>query len=252
MQGFKVLHMYGDVLDLYGDRGNIASLRYRTESRGIPFLLDTCSIGEKRKLSDYHLVFMGGGADYEQHLVSADLISRKGEFEDAIAKGTYFLLICGAYQLFGTHYVDADGNRTEGLGIGDFYTISDGGKRCIGNILIETNIDGETFELIGFENHGGQTMHVASPLGRVICGHGNCFSDAPTDSHPVRHEGYCKDHVFGTYLHGPLLPKNPVFADYLIGKSMGISLVPLDDTLERRAFEVMKRRLVRQGRGSLS
>lgn len=250
----KVLHMYPDVLDLYGDRGNIATLKYRSEIRGIEFLLDTCSVGENKTLSDYDLVFMGGGADREQQIVYRDLIDRKNEIKAAIAGGTQFLLICGAYQLFGSYYIDANGERIEGVGIGDFYTVSEGSKRCIGNILIEAILDGETVEIVGFENHGGRTRNVSKAFGRVVRGHGNDDTARPDLPDPQRWEGYFCDGVIGTYLHGPLLPKNPKLADYLIKKAISrhleeeearrLTLPVLDDEWENRAFQCVRNRLI--------
>lgn len=246
MNRFRVLHMYADVLDLYGDRGNIAALRYRSEQRGIEFALETCSIGERADLTGVDLVFIGGGADHEQSIVATDLLRRKSQFEEAVSKGVSFLLICGAYQLWGSHYIDASNRRLEGLGIGDYYTVSDGKNRCIGNVLMEVNLDGKAVEVIGFENHGGQTKGVATPAGRVIRGHGNLFSAHPESEEPRRFEGYAEDGVFGTYLHGPLLPKNPILADYFIAKALGMRLQELDDSLEQRAFETMKQRILKR------
>lgn len=254
MASLNILHMYADVLDLYGDRGNIATLKYRTVKRGYEFRLDTCTIGESKRLQDYDLVFIGGGADNEQSIVSGDLLNRRQDFLSAMGSGTQFLLICGAYQLFGTHYIDASGRRLEGLGIGDFYTESDGKSRCIGNVLVEARLGEETIEIIGFENHGGQTKNVSSPLGMVVRGHGNEFTMTPDSAQERRFEGYYKDGVLGTYLHGPLLPKNPQLADFLIRKAMmrrmseaerkEFHLSSLNDDFEMRAFQTVRERLM--------
>lgn len=241
----KMLHLYPDVLCLYGDRGNIASVRYRTQSRGIDFSLTNATIGDRVNISDYDIVLIGGGPDREQAIASGDLLARKADFERAIESGTQFLLICGAYQLFGRYYIDAAGNEIKGMGIGDFCTESGGGKRCIGNILLETELEGEKIEIIGFENHGGQTRGVKTPFGRVIAGHGNYYVADPTSAEPLRHEGYFKDGVIGTYMHGPILPKNPRLTDYLIKKAVGATeLAPLDDEIEIKAFETMRKRLI--------
>ena len=156
-------------------------------------------------------------------------------------QGTAFLLICGGYQLFGQYYRDQDGNTVEGLGIFDYYTVAkDRASRCIGNIAIETTLDGETFRAVGFENHGGQTMNVSTPFGKVLSGHGNMYQS--------EYEGFMNDQVIATYMHGPLLPKNPKIADALIRRALrrrygDVTLEPLDDTLEKRAAEVMLKRL---------
>ncbi len=265
MKKIKLLHMYHDILDLYGDRGNIASFVYRSRARGIQVEVERCTLGEARRIADYDIVFMGGGADKEQSIIIGDLIGRKNDFKDAIANGTQFLLICGAYQLFGMYYVDASGHRLEGLGLGEYHTVSSasalhgsrsdaeahmaearmpmrtsldraGSNRCIGNILIEAEIGGERIDIIGFENHGGQTHGVESPLGRVIRGFGNNFESG--------FEGYRNGRIIGTYMHGPLLPKNPRLTDYFISTAIGERLSPLDDSIENAAFETVKRRLL--------
>lgn len=237
----KILWMYHDLMDLYGDKGNAEVLRRRCEKRGIEVTLDTCSIGQSADICDYDLFFMGGGADREQNLIYDDLLSRKDNIIEAMNSGTAFLLICGGYQLFGRYYRDQDGNTVQGLGIFDYYTeATDRSSRCIGNIAIETTIDGETFKAVGFENHGGQTKNVTSPLGKVLSGHGNMYKS--------EYEGFLNDSVLATYMHGPLLPKNPKIADALIRRALKkrygeVSLEPLDDTLENRAAEVMLERL---------
>ncbi len=262
MNKLKVLHMYDDILDLYGDRGNIATLRYRAKKRGIDFEFDTCTIGEKKKLTDYNLIFMGGGADREQRLVAEDLKTRKEAFQEAANQGVQHLLICGAYQLFGQYYIDSAGEYLEGLGIGDFYTMSSGTKRCIGDILVSAQLGGEDIEIVGFENHSGQTLGVKNHFAEVKVGHGNLFhASSPEEyqsymrlegesKHSLFHqekgftagfEGYMKGSVIGTYMHGPLLPKNPKLADYLIKQAIGVNeLKPLDDTFEQKAFLKVK------------
>lgn len=241
MKKIRVLHMYNDVLDLYGDIGNIITIRYRTEKRGYECEVTNMSIGDDvGEISEYDIVFIGGGADYEQSLISEDLISRKESIRRAAERGTQFLLICGAYQLFGEYYLDASGNKIEGLGLLPYHTIasSDAAKRCIGNILLETTIDGETFELVGFENHSGQTHGGDKPLGKVIRGHGNAYESET--------EGYMDRGFFCTYLHGPILPKNPKLADILIKRALGVKeLEPLDDAFEKEAFETMRARLLK-------
>lgn len=237
----KVLWMYHDVMDLYGDKGNIQVLIKRCEARGIEICVDTCAMQETKQLSDYDILFIGGGADKEQSLLYEDLLSRKQDIIDAIAKQTFVLLICGGYQFFGKHYIDNQGNRIEGLGLFDYYSESDPNVgRCIGNIAIEADLDGELVRVVGFENHGGQTRNVTTPFGKVLAGHGNEYQS--------NYEGFYNGSVLGTYMHGPLLPKNPEVADFIIRKGLharygDVTLQPLDDFLECKAKEVMLTRL---------
>ena len=237
----KMVWMYHDLMDLYGDKGNTEVIRRRCEKRGIECVVDTCTIGEEADLSSYDLFFLGGGADREQSLIFEDLISRKQDIEKAMESGTTFLLICGGYQLFGKYYKDQDGNIIDGLGFFDYYTEStDRDHRCIGNIALEVTMDGDTFKAVGFENHGGQTKNVATPLGKVLFGHGNTYKSG--------YEGFVRDNVLATYMHGPLLPKNPMIADRIIKRALkrnygDVTLEKLDDTIEDKAREVMLKRL---------
>ena len=158
-----------------------------------------------------------------------------------MAHGTAFLLICGGYQLFGRYYRDQDGNIVKGLEIFDYYTeATDRSNRCIGNIAIEACIDGESFKAVGFENHGGQTKGVTTPRGKVLSGHGNMYRSES--------EGFMNEQVLATYMHGPLLPKNPKIADAILRRALKkrygeVTLEPLDDTLENCARDVMLKRL---------
>jgi CobQ-like glutamine amidotransferase family enzyme len=237
----RILWMYHDLMDLYGDKGNAAVLKVRAQKRGIDCVVDTCTVGEEKKISDYDLFFLGGGADREQSLIFEDLISRKAEIAEAMNNKTAFLLICGGYQLFGKYYKDQDGTVIDGLGFFDYYTeSSDRDHRCIGNIAVETTMDGDTFKAVGFENHGGQTKNVKSPFARVLSGHGNTFDDGT--------EGFMNDQVLATYMHGPLLPKNPKIADHILMRALrkrygDVTLSPLDDEIENKAREVMLKRL---------
>ena len=237
----KILWMYHDLMDLYGDKGNAEVLRVRAEKRGIETTIDTCDIGQTVNMDDYDLFFLGGGADKEQNLIFEDLLKRKEDIRKAMDDHTAFLLICGGYQLFGKYYKDQDGNVVDGLGFFDYYTeASDRSHRCIGNIAVETTMDGETFKAVGFENHGGQTKNVASPFAKVLHGYGNTWDGGQ--------EGFLNDQVLATYMHGPLLPKNPKIADKILERALKkrygkVSFDPLDDTLEMKAQEVMLKRL---------
>jgi hypothetical protein len=245
MHTIKILHMYPDILDLYGDGGNIEILRYRCAMRGIGISVDRCSIGEKIKnFSEYDLIYLGGGADIEQKIISKELLKYKKKIMNAYKNGTFLLMICGGYQLMGQYYKDSNGIKIPGLGLFDYYTVASTDKslRCIGNIIIESEIGGETTRVIGFENHGGMTHNVASPFGKVIYGSGNFAGGT--------HEGYFEKNVIATYLHGPLLSKNPKVADYIISYCVNrneiteIELPALDDTIENKCRDSLFERFL--------
>ena len=237
----KILWMYHDLMDLYGDKGNIETLRYRASKRGINVVVDTCTLQEKRNIEDYDIFFLGGGADKEQTLIYKDLLVRKESILKAKESGTAFLLICGGYQLFGQYYLDQDGQKIDGLGIYDYYTeSSDRDHRCIGNIVVKTNIHDKEVTVVGFENHGGQTKAVSNPFGKVLVGHGNTYKG--------EYEGYMDAQTIATYMHGPLLPKNPAIADEVILRGLNRrytveQLEALQDTLENAAHDAMLKRL---------
>lgn len=233
--------MYHDLMDLYGDKGNIETLRYRASKRGINVVVDTCTLQEKRNIEDYDIFFLGGGADKEQTLIYKDLLARKESILKAKESGTAFLLICGGYQLFGQYYLDQDGKKIDGLSIYDYYTeSSDRDHRCIGNIVVEVNIHDKKVTVVGFENHGGQTKAVSNPFGKVLVGHGNTYKG--------EYEGYMDAQTIATYMHGPLLPKNPAIADEVILRGLNRryavdQLEQLQDTLENAAHDAMLKRL---------
>ena len=212
---------------------NIQVLRYRIEKRGYKAIIDRyCINDEAPDFNSYDLVFAGGGADNEQSILADDLIKYKDNIKEAINNGVFFLLICGAYQLFGKYYKGVEGNIVEGLDIFDYYTeaIADRKQRCIGNIVIEANLNGVKTKVIGFENHGGQTFNISNSFGKVLYGNGNKFGDTE--------EGFFLNNVIATYLHGPLLSKNPEVTDYIIKYCLNrkysedITLSPLDDNFE--------------------
>lgn len=230
-------HLYPRLMNLYGDRGNVICLLHRARERGIA--LEVMEINPGDRLGDCDLLFLGGGQDREQILAAADLQRLKGEICAAVEDGIVSLAICGGYQLFGHYYRPAAGPELPGLGIFDTITLHKGAQapRCIGNILVEWQ--GEI--LVGFENHGGRTYlgSSAQPLGRVLHGYGNNAEDGT--------EGACYKNAFGTYLHGSLLPKNPGFADHLLGLALerrygAASLEPLEDTLEMMAHRAAMKR----------
>ena len=238
MKELKLLYLYPDMLELYGDYGNIQVLKYRMEKRNIKLIVDRYSIGDSMpNFAEYDIVFAGGGADNEQSILSEDLIKYKEEIKEAVNNGTFFLLICGAYQLFGKYYKGVEGNIIPGLEIFDYYTEAepDRKKRCVGNIVIDVKIGDLDTKVIGFENHGGQTYDIKSPFGKVLYGNGNKFED--------KEEGYMQKNVIATYLHGPLLSKNPDLADYIISYCLERKynekekLKKLDDTFEEKCRE---------------
>lgn len=232
----RVLWFYHDIMDLYGDKGNIKVIQKRCADRGIEVIIDTLAIGSNHDIDNYDILFIGGGADREQNIIYKDLLSRKESLIRAMNDKTFILLICGGYQLFGQYYLDRDNNKIEGLDIFDYYTEANTKGRCIGNIVIEAELDNKKMMLIGFENHGGQTHNVAYPLGKVISGHGNCFQG--------QFEGFYLDNVLGTYMHGPLLPKNPELADFIIKQGLKkrygeVQLSKLNDEMEEKAREML-------------
>ena len=246
-QTLKILHMYPEMLDLYGDGGNVEILKYRCKMRGITLEVSSHNLGDKETdFSDFDIIYLGGGADFEQQLLADDLLSLKDKISRAYKNGVYLLMICGGYQLLGQYYKDSNGEKIPGLGLFDYYTVASTNKRlrCIGNIVIEAEIDGEKYEIIGFENHGGQTQNVKTPFGKVLSGNGNCFESS--------YEGYTEKNVTATYLHGPLLSKNPKLADHIISYAMTrktgtpYTPQPINDDLENDCRRVMLKRLLKE------
>ena len=245
MKELKILYLYPDILELYGDFGNIQVLRYRLEKRGIKATIVPYSIGDETpNFNDYDIVFAGGGADNEQSILAEDLVKYKENIKEAVQNGVFFLLICGAYQLFGKYYKGVERNIIPGLEVFDYYTEAnpDRKKRCIGNIVINASLNGLETKIIGFENHGGQTFDISNSFGKVLFGNGNKFGDTE--------EGYFQDNVIATYLHGPLLSKNPVLCDYIIKYCLdrkyneNITLEPLNDEFENLCREQLLNRFL--------
>jgi CobQ-like glutamine amidotransferase family enzyme len=205
-------HLYPDQLNLYGDRGNIIVLRQRCRQRAIELRVVSLGVGDALAPDEYDMLFIGGGQDREQAPVAQDLHETKGiGLWAAIEDDMPVLAVCGGYQLLAHYYRPASGPDMKGLGVFDAWTIHKGPRvaRCIGNIAISWN--GST--LVGFENHGGRTyLGTAQPLGKVLKGFGNNAEDAT--------EGAMYRNAYGTYMHGSLLPKNPHFADHLIGLAL--------------------------------
>lgn len=234
----KILHMYPDLLNLYGDRGNIECMRKRLMWRGIDaeVVTHTCD-DENFDLSDTDIVFIGGGSDREQKIVCRRLLEHRDELKSYVENNGALVAVCGGYQLLGNYYKLED-ETIEGLGILDIYT-EQGKKRLIGNIVLETDFMEE--KIVGFENHGGRTyIGSHTPLGKVVYGYGN-HDNAGS-------EGVLYKNVVATYLHGPLLPKNPSLCDYILTNAIQkrdpgfMGLKPLDDSLEKTANQYIVNR----------
>lgn len=240
-QRFTVGWLYPDLMNIYGDRGNILTLLRRAEWRGFEAREIGLGRGTVEGMADVDVFFFGGGQDREQALVYQDLLDHKqARLEQAVAGGAMVLAVCGGYQLLGHFYQTAEGERFPGIGLIDVRTEA-GRKRFIGDVVVAAAVEGmHPDTLVGFENHSGRTYlgSGARPLGRVRLGNGNNGADGT--------EGCIQGGVVGTYLHGSLLPKNPQLADYLIRRAMtrrGITeLAPLDDSIELAAHERMLQR----------
>lgn len=234
MSTLRLCHLYPAEMSIYADRGNIAALRRRMEWRGMS--LDVVGAGLGKAIDDtFDIYYLGGGQDADQAVVARDLGPTKADaLRSAAADGAVVLCICGGYQLGGHGYTGVDGARMPGIGLIDVDTVASDGPRLIGDVIVETEVCGRPTTVVGFENHAGRTRLGAgvSPFGRVVHGHGNDGSSG--------HEGAVRDHVIGTYLHGPLLPKNPAVADTVLRWALEhagseAALEPLDDTLEVHA-----------------
>ncbi|MDO5437059.1 MAG: glutamine amidotransferase [bacterium] len=231
----SIAHLYPDLLNIYGDLGNIITLKNRCLWRGIEVKIEEIKAGYRVNPDEFDLYFIGGGQDGQQIMASKELLKNKERLQIAAQSDAVFLGICGGYQLMGHYYKPHEGEELQGIGILDAYTVA-GNKRFIGNVSgICPHIENKT--LAGFENHSGLTylQGETKPLMKVLKGYGNNGKD--------KTEGARLKNVFGTYLHGPVLPKNPVFADYLISLALKrkykceIPLFELNDEIEEKAHE---------------
>jgi len=227
-------HLYPDLMNIYGDRGNIIALKQRAFWRKIDVEIINISLGDELKEGIADIYFFGGGQDRSQITVASDLKRLKRTIKTDIENGTPALTICGGYQLFGHYYKDQQGKKLEGISIFDAYTIA-GKVRMIGNIKIKTLPPLPQTQVLGFENHSGQTFlgKKEKPFGKVLAGFGN--------NPKSKLEGIIYKNAIGTYLHGSLLPKNPKIADWLLQKALerkykGFELSPLNDDLEQETF----------------
>jgi lipid II isoglutaminyl synthase (glutamine-hydrolysing) len=239
----RVAHLYPDYLNIYADRGNIAVLAERARLRGHALEVRPVGMHEPVPAGAVDLFYVGGGQDREQALVAHDLVRKADALREAVEQGAAFLAVCGGYQLLGSFYRDAAGEELPGIGLLPLHTTA-GSRRMIGDVLLDCGWAGQT--LAGFENHAGRTMldEGAEPLGRVIDGFGN---DGVSGFEGCRYKS-----VYGTYLHGPLLPRNPWFADRVLADALahaggGTELAPLPDELERAAHAVSAQRARARG-----
>ena len=233
----RVCVLYGERLNLYADRGNLAVLEQRCRWRGIGFRVRRVTVGDALAAGEDDLLYLGGGQDADQQRCAEDLVTTKGAaLREAAGRGAVVLGVCGGYQLLGHGYETPEASMP-GLGLLDVTTAATTPDRLVGHAAVAVELDGEQRVLAGFENHRGRTTlgPGASPLGRVVHGFGNNGRD--------RTEGARHGSVVGTYLHGPLLAANAWFADWLIATALGLSeLAPLDDGFEGRAHEDAVRR----------
>lgn len=232
-----IAHLYPQEMNIYGDRGNVITLMKRAEWRGVRVELKQVGVGSKFDFTKADIVFGGGGQDRGQLMIGEDLLKREKNIRQAADDGVAMLMICGSYQLFGRGFTTIEGFEIKGINVLAARTVGSE-HRMIGNVIV----DSPWGRLVGFENHSGETILEAGqkPLGTVVKGYGNNYSGV--------HEGAVYKNVFGTYLHGPVLPKNPRLADALIQAALErrygskAELKPLDDGLEHKAAEVASKR----------
>jgi CobQ-like glutamine amidotransferase family enzyme len=243
----RVAHLYPEYLNIYADRGNITVLSSRARWRGIGFEVEPVSLGDELRAGEHDLLYIGGGQDREQALIAPDLAARGEAIREAVAGGVAVLAVCGGYQLLGRFYRGRDGEELPGAGLFPHETVA-GERRMIGDCLLECELEtGVRETLAGFENHAGVTRldSGAIPLGRVVAGFGNDGESG--------FEGARVGSAVGTYLHGPLLPRNPWLADWLLAQALEhrngapAELDPLPDELEREAHVVAAARARSRG-----
>jgi len=244
----RVGHLYPDYLNIYADRGNIAVFARRAALRGLELDVTAIGLGETPAQGDYDLLYVGGGQDREQALIAPDIAAKGPALAEAVAGGAAVLAVCGGYQLLGRFYRDRYGSELPGAAVLPLHTVA-GERRMIGDVLLECSFAGGPPRTIaGFENHAGRTVldPGAEPLGRVVAGFGN---DGSTGL-----EGCILGRAIGTYLHGPLLPRNPWLADWILAQAAAHrsggeppELAPLDDRLEAEAHAVSAERARARG-----
>ncbi len=240
-KSLNIIHLYPDLLNLYGDKGNIACMQKRLNWRGIDAEIQTCTNKDHSiNLETANIIFVGGGSDREQEIVCGLLLKKKAELINYVENGGVLVAVCGGYQLLGKYYQTSD-KKIEGLGILDIYTDA-GDTRLIGNVVLESELFSQ--KICGFENHAGRTyIGSHTPLGKVVYGYGNNGESG--------FEGVIYKNVIGTYLHGPLLPKNPMLCDYILTAALKRKypdfnkLSELNDELENTANKYIENRFVK-------
>jgi len=232
MADLRIAHLYAHFLNIYGDRGNILTLLQRARWRGINATTQPVGLGEEIDADYFDIYFIGGGQDKQQQTIAEDLLKRAPAIKKAVDGGAVILSVCGGYQLLGHYYRPHEGPELKGISLVDAYTVA-GNRRMIGNVVVRRD-DGTT--LVGFENHSGKTFlgEGVKAIGKAVVGNGNNGDDG--------FEGCAHGNVYGTYLHGSILPKNPGFADELLQKALArrhgdLKLAPIDDTLENAAHK---------------
>jgi lipid II isoglutaminyl synthase (glutamine-hydrolysing) len=243
MASIRLVHLYADLMSVYGDRGNVLTLARRAAWRGLDLEVRELNIGDRLDPDEADLIFFGGGQDREQAVVSPDFLDQKGAaVRQAVEDGAALLSVCGGYQLLGQSYTTVDGQQLPGAGLFDIRSVP-GPRRHIGNVLVETDLDGQRRTLVGFENHSGRTYlgSAVKAIGRTLVGAGNNGEDGT--------EGAVYRGAIGCYLHGSLLPKNPWLADRLLSAALShrtgrsVTLQPLDDSLENQAHAAVEARV---------
>ncbi len=241
----RIAHLYPELMNLYGDQGNLTVLQRRAAWYGEPLEIVPVNLGESIPFESVDMIFMGGGSDREQSLLTRDLAHHADQLRQVIEDGMPVLGICGAYQLMGREYITFEGEHLPGLNFFSFYT-EGGADRMIGNVVLECEINGRQQTVVGFENHSGRTWledKTLTPWGKVRVGFGNNGKDG--------WEGFQYKNLIATYLHGPLLPKNPAVADLFLRKMLerkGITVSKqLDDRLEHFAHQQILNRLLPEG-----
>jgi lipid II isoglutaminyl synthase (glutamine-hydrolysing) len=244
----RVGHLYPDYLNIYADRGNLAVFARRAAARGLQLEVTAIGLGEPIRPGDHDLLYVGGGQDREQALIATDIAAKGEALRDAVAGGAAALAVCGGYQLFGRFYRDRYGVQLPGAEVLPLETFA-GERRMIGDVLLECELEpGARHTLAGFENHAGRTIldEGAEPLGRLVAGFGNDGRSG--------YEGCRVGRAVGTYLHGPLLPRNPWLADWLLAQAAAHRtggeppvFEPLDDSLEAQAHGVSAARAKARG-----
>jgi CobQ-like glutamine amidotransferase family enzyme len=243
-----ICHLYPDLMNIYGDRGNIIALSRRAEWAGLEVELKRVDLGEAPDFRAYDILFIGGGQDKEQALIARDLAEVKAAaLRQAVHDGLVVLAVCGGYQLLGRYFRTGTDAVLPGIEVFDAWTVA-GRTRSIGDVIARSEVGGRPRTLVGFENHSGKTYlgERAQPLARVLSGHGNNAEDG--------YEGAVQHNAFGTYLHGSLLPKNPWLTDLLIRRAVErrygprAALPPVDDAVEMLAHQAVIERIRRRGR----